>query len=62
MSADREVGCRHTYAAAGAYAVILTVTEDDGVTDSVSKDVSASDGGSVGGITLSATGYKERGL
>jgi PKD repeat protein len=33
----------HTYAAAGDYQVKLTVTDDDGATDSVSKTVTASD-------------------
>ncbi len=51
----------HTYAASGTYTVSLTVTDDDGATGSTSQDVSVSDG-SGSDITLTATGYKHRGL
>jgi len=49
----------HTYSSEGTYSVKLTVTDDDGATHSISKDVTV---GSGGGITLTATGYKVRGL
>jgi PKD repeat protein len=51
----------HTYAASGTYSVSLTVTDDDGDTDTISKDVTVTDGGT-SGFNLSATGYKVRGL
>lgn len=51
----------HTYAAGGTYSVSLTVTDDDGATDSWSESVTVTEPSS-GGFTLTATGYKFRGL
>jgi len=48
----------HTYATGGIYTVSLKVTDDDGATDLVLKDVTVSDVS--GGITLTATGKQNK--
>ena len=50
----------NNYAAAGTYPVSLTVTDNDGATDLVSKDVTVNFSGS-SKFTLSVSAYKIRG-
>jgi len=51
----------HTYGAGGTYTVGLTVTDNDGATDTASQDVTVT-APNPGGIELSLSGYKVKGV
>ncbi len=50
----------HTYATGGTFTVTLTVTDNGGATNATSRSVTVTAPG--GGITLSASGYKVKGV
>ncbi len=53
----------HTYATGNTYSVALTVTDNEGATDSISKNVTVTEPAQPGDeIILSAVGYKIRGI
>ncbi len=50
----------HSYSAAGSYSVTLTVTDDEGATNSITQSVTVL--ATSGGISLSTYAYKTRGI
>jgi extracellular elastinolytic metalloproteinase len=52
---------QHVYTSPGTYTVTLTVIDDSGLSDTTAQDVTLA-AGPGGGISLSASGYKEKGL
>jgi serine protease len=56
------VTANHTYGAGGIYTVVLTVTDNEGATGTQSQDVTVSESSGGGGFSLSASGYKVRGV
>ena len=55
------VTASHSYAAGGTYTVTLTVTDTNGQSDSQSRNVTVTEP-STGGLALSASGYKVKGV
>ncbi|MBS3802620.1 MAG: S8 family serine peptidase [Candidatus Thermoplasmatota archaeon] len=58
-STSTETNPSHTYGSDGTYTASLTVTDNEGATDTTSQDVTVSS--STSDVTLTATGYKVRG-
>lgn len=58
--ASTEQNPSHTYAAGGTYVVTLTVTDDDAATSTTTASVTVS--AASAGLTLSATGFKVKGV
>jgi serine protease len=52
----------HTYTEGGTYTVTLTVTDNEGATGAQSQNVTVTATSGGGGFTLTATGYKVRGV
>lgn len=61
-AAGSGVAPSHTYSSGGTYSVTLTVTDNEGATGAQSQNVTVTAPPGGGGIVLTATGYKVKGL